>query len=67
MIDRRMNDLMELFQKHQESLTLISNYIESTPWCEEGQKAYDEIGTMQGFLDSMKQSLPELILKVRGD
>jgi|JYMV01.1.fsa_nt_gi uncharacterized protein YozE (UPF0346 family) len=57
----------ELFQKHQQSLNLISNYIESTTWCEEGQKAYDEIGTMQGFLDAMEQILPELIQKVRGD
>jgi len=64
--DRRMNDLMELFQEQQQKLTLISNYIESTPWCEDGQKAWEASGNMQGFLDAMKEILPELILKVRG-
>jgi len=60
-----MNEkLVYLIQQNRDCLTLITQYIESTPWCEEGQDAYDATGTLLGFFDAFDVFLPKLIQRV---
>jgi hypothetical protein len=39
-----------LHKQNTDALEMIRKYILSTPWCEEGQAAFDETGQLSGFL-----------------
>ena len=49
-----------LHKQNTDALEIIRKYILSTPWCEEGQAAFDETGHLNGFLRFFEDTFPQM-------
>jgi len=59
-----LDEFERLHKLLESELEIIKKYIKSTPWCEEGQEAYDSTGYLKGFLEAFGDFMPQMIIKL---